>query len=620
MPSIKPQLRHTFRPAGAAAMLMTLALSASSFIASTAWAETPPWQDAPFTLMSGDQTIARALSGFAQTFGLELSIAEGVAGHLPAGSGRFAAQTPTEFLDRFCAVNGLVWYYHAGRLYISAISQRVSRPIGMRGISGATLKRTLADMGVLEAKFGWSELDDRGVVIVTGPPGYVDRIERTLDTFSEPLAEQELQVYRLRHASVEDRTISYREQSTTTPGVATILRNLVVGEGTLSSGASEVRELAGRLNPLTPMGSSREPGAASQGQDKVSAGSPNPGSLSSAVAPRQTGASTMRPSVQADPRLNAVIVRDRPQNAPIYKRLIELLDVPSELIEIEAIIVDINSSSVAELGVDWAARMGNVALTFGQPVEAARASSVGLSTGSAAGQAAVIPATGDFLMARIRALEGKGNARVVSRPSILTQDNLGALIDLSDTFYIQTVGERVANVTPVSVGVSLRVTPRVVHDGAQRSVQLVVDIEDGTVLESTIGALPTVRRSTIGTQALMRENEALVIGGFNAEQTSRARENVPLLGDLPMFGALFGKTLRRDEKRERLFLLVPRVVSGAAASRARVTGAAATVVQRVDEETAARRTSSTPAPVPVAVPAGPEPTPASPVQGVPVDR
>ena len=77
----------------------------------------------------------------------------------------------------------------------------------------------------------------------------------------------------------------------------------------------------------------------------------------------------------------------------------------------------------------------------------------------------VIPNVGEFLMARIQALEGNGDARIVSRPSVLTLDNLGALIDLSETFYIQTSGERVANVVPISVGVTLRVTPHIDRAG-----------------------------------------------------------------------------------------------------------------------------------------------------------
>jgi type III secretion protein C len=164
-------------------------------------------------------------------------------------------------------------------------------------------------------------------------------------------------------------------------------------------------------------------------------------------------------------------------------------------------------------------------------------------------------------MARIKLLEGKGNARIVSRPFILTQDNMGALIDLADTFYVQTTGERVATVTPISVGTTLRVTPRIVQVGGKRSIQLVVDIEDGSIQDTRIGTLPTVRRSVIGTQAVVGENESLLIGGLNSEQDTRQKDQVPVLGEIPGVGAFFSKTVASKQKSERMFLITPKIVT-----------------------------------------------------------
>ena len=153
----------------------------------------------------------------------------------------------------------------------------------------------------------------------------------------------------------------------------------------------------------------------------------------------------------------------------------------------------------------------------------------------------------------------------MSRPSILTMDNLGALIDLSDTFYIQSIGERVSSVVPVSVGVSLRVTPRIIDEGGRKSVQLTVDIEDGVIQEQTgqagvSSSLPRVRRSTIGTQAVMGEHESLLIGGFNSEQNVSGRQGIPGLASLPVLGALFSKKTASVGKQERMFLITPRIV------------------------------------------------------------
>jgi hypothetical protein len=77
-----------------------------------------------------------------------------------------------------------------------------------------------------------------------------------------------------------------------------------------------------------------------------------------------------------------------------------------------------------------------------------------------------------------------------------------------------------------------------------------------------VQSLPTVRRSTIGTQAVVFERESLLIGGFNSERTVKQNDAVPGLGNLPIFGALFRKDTSSVSRSERLFLITPRILSG----------------------------------------------------------
>ncbi len=162
----------------------------------------------------------------------------------------------------------------------------------------------------------------------------------------------------------------------------------------------------------------------------------------------------------------------------------------------------------------------------------------------------------------MRALESDGQANILSQPSILTADNLGAMIDLSDTFYIRTLGERVATVTPVTVGTSLRVTPRYIAAKGGRQVELAIDIEDGRVLqEYPIDGLPRVRKSSISTLAVVGDEQTLLIGGYNNRRDEEQVEKVPLLGDIPGLGFLFSSKSRAVQRRERLFLIRPRVVA-----------------------------------------------------------
>ncbi|HET8597428.1 MAG TPA: type III secretion system outer membrane ring subunit SctC [Castellaniella sp.] len=518
----------------------------------------PNWPAAAYSYYAQNESLQDVLRKFAGGFSLALEMAPGVSGTV---NGKFNTATPTEFMDRLGGVYGFNWFVYSGTLFVSPASAMVTRSVSAMGSSISALRDALLELGVLDPRFGWGELEDQGIALVSGPPAYVKLVQKMVAALPLGAGGQQVAVFRLKHASVNDRVVSYRDQSVVTPGLATVLRNLILGSGsganneTLSAVAAPLRD-----NPPVFAGSAGdaggEPAAGGAAEAPGSAGAP-------AREPRRrTGLRFREPTVQADPRLNAIIVQDIPDRIPIYRQLIEQLDVPSTLIEIEAMIVDVNSDNISELGVTWGAQAGKT--TFGYS-DFGLSPSNGLPLDSAA---SLSPGTiglsvSNVLAARLHALETQGAANILSQPSILTADNMGALIDLSDTFYIQTTGERVATVTPVTVGTSLRVTPRYIEgSGDRRRVELTVDIEDGRIQdERKIGTLPTVRKSSISTLAIVGDGQTLLVGGYNSSQDSQQVDKVPVLGDIPLLGALFSNKSKTRQRRERLFLLRPRVVS-----------------------------------------------------------
>ncbi len=516
----------------------------------------PPWPDAKFTHLADRQELVDVLGSFARSFGLQLSLSDAVIAHKEKVTGKFYTATPTEFLNQLSASYGLQWFYYSGMLYVCRNFESSTRSVSPQGISLQEFRKALIDLGVVEAKFGWGELPDRGVAMVSGPPAYVDLVAWAVATLPLPQPAQQIRVFRLKHAQVNDRVISYRDQQITTAGVATILRNLVTGQG--GTGGTNLTNLPQLAAIAAPM---REIAPAPVVDDGRGGPGTNPSSASGQQSGPRPQNQPLRPVIQADSRLNALIIKDIPPHMPAYEELIKLLDVPTKLIEIEAVIVDVNSSNVADLGIDWGARAGSVAGGFGRPATTPDNITGTIIYGRDVNPTTVIPNAGNFLMARVRALEGKGSARIVSRPSVLTVDNLGALIDLSETLYVQSIGERVATVVPISVGTTLKVTPHIIDTANGQAVHLVVDIEDGAIQDTSSQTLPRVRRSTIGTQAVMNVRESLLIGGFNAESDIRATDKVPGLSDLPALGAFFKKKSTKIEKRERLFLITPKILS-----------------------------------------------------------
>jgi type III secretion protein C len=547
-----------------AACLLALGLATSG----PSLAGPPPWPDAAFSYYAEGQPLAKVLGEFAASFNLTLKMSAPLT---DAVTGRFNVKSPTEFIDRMSGTYGLQWFTHAGVLHISRSQDLVVKSIPSTSLSaGANIRQVLGSLGVLEPRFGWGELPEQGVVVVSGPPAYVQLLETTLAAMPSAPGGQQVRVFRLKHASVDDRVIAYRDREITTPGVANILRNLVLG-ATPGTGQRTVAlaNMSAVSNASLEAGASTS--AASSGTSSAAAAMPpaNAGGSRSAQAQSAAAAagvnvspaSRTRPSIQADPRINAVIVQDAPERMSMYEQLIAQLDVPTPLIEIEALIIDVNTSRLDELGINWGATARNrgVAVGFGNVTDQLSANTLSLAAsvrGAGVTPSSMVVNGADYLVARLRLLEQQGDASIQARPSILTTENLGAVIDLSETQYLQTTSERTALVTPITAGTTLRVTPRVVNDPQGASIRLSVDIEDGQIQSNTItGGMPSVRRGTVSTEASVKQDESLLIGGYNSIQTVKGTDKVPLLGDIPFLRGLFSSRSDSVQRRERLFLI-----------------------------------------------------------------
>jgi len=521
-----------------------------------------PWQEVSYSYYADNQRAARVLQDFAGSFGLTLDMNTDIG---TRANGRYNATSPTEFLNRFTGSLGLTWFVYAGTLHVSRSADTITRSLSIQNANVSAIRTALGDLGLIDTRFGWGELPDQGVVMVSGPPAYVELIEKTIATLprNTSASGQQMVVYKLQHAEVNDRQIQFRDTQVTIPGVASILRNLLQRD----SGNTKPVGMSMQSNrplpaPIAPLNSL---GGPEVGKSIVAGNAPDSAvTAGKAEVDTSTRSGGARASIEAYSYLNAVVVHDYPWRFPLYEALIKQLDVPTALIEIEAVILDVKKSSVQELGVSWGGRLGGVAAGQGAVTSTAATGTVSVVAGAigSINPSTIVADAGNYLSSRIKALEQTGDAVVQSSPSILTVENVGAVLDLSQTFYVQTVGDHVANVTPVSAGTILRVTPRLIERNGSRAIQMAIDIQDGQlVFPDGQNVLPTVANSTISTQAIVGEGESLLIGGYNTDTTSADRNRVPGLGRLPIIGALFGTTRDEVSKRERMFLIRPRLIA-----------------------------------------------------------
>ncbi len=496
------------------------------------------WKQTAYAYDAHNTPLRQALKEFANTFGVRANV-ESVEGVL---NGRFRADNAQDYLERLALEYNFQWFLYNGTLYVSSIEEYTSANIAVSEDAIGDLKGALGQVGLLDERFGWGELPDEGMVMVSGPKKYIGFIRTAVKSNNKHSDEKrnkdkdkdkdEVMVFPLVYASVTDRQIQYRNQSVLLPGVVTILSEL------LSKGNG---------GPTAYLESMAD-GARQRVAEKVEG---DQGMYNTEPVEEKTAVTSNK--ISADVRNNAVLIFDKPEKRHIYERLIAKLDVPRNLVEIDAVIFDIDRSKISDLGVQWEVN--------GDGVDASVDPTGGIPFLGGGSAATIVISDFRRFLTRIRALESNGSATLVASPSILTIENQPAVIDFNDTSYITVTGERVAQVQEVTAGTSLRVVPRVIHRGEEdKLIQLSVDIEDGKLSETNNAESPTVSRGTISTQAVISASRSLVVGGFHVAKDGDQEQKVPVLGDIPVLGKLFKFKSKAHSKRERLFIISPRLM------------------------------------------------------------
>lgn len=477
------------------------------------------WVPMPYSYVAEGESLRDVLVNFGANYEVSVVVSDKVNDQV---NGQFEHDEPLAFLQQLASLYNLVWYYDGNVLYVFKNSEVQSRLINLEQTGAAELKQALQRAGIWEPRFGWRPDADNRLVYVSGPPRYLELIEQTAVALeqqtqlrSEKTGPLAIEIFPLKYASATDRSIQYRDTDVEAPGLATILARLLSDAG--------VQMVNGEGN--------KKGAAVTSGQAIV----------------------------QADPSLNAVIVRDTPERMAMYGKLIAALDKPAARIEVALSIIDINAEDLSQLGVDW--RVGIRTGSNQQVIIKTTGDRKGIEGAAALGS--LVDSKGlDYLLARVNLLENEGNAQVVSRPTLLTQENTQAVIDHSETYYVKISGERVAELQGITYGTMLRMTPRVIQMGDKPEISLSLHIEDGSQKPNGTGAdgLPTIQRTVVDTIARVGHGQSLLIGGIYRDEMSENLSKVPFLGDIPYLGALFRSKDTQTRRSVRLFIIEPRLI------------------------------------------------------------
>ncbi|WP_016703587.1 type II secretion system secretin GspD [Pseudomonas chlororaphis] len=280
--------------------------------------------------------------------------------------------------------------------------------------------------------------------------------------------------------------------------------------------------------------------------------------------------------VSADESQNALVLMADPAQLSMLDKVITQLDQPRAQVLVEAAIVEVSGDINEALGVQWAARAGNVA-------GGTNFSGTGLSIGTLLGNGkdknitlpdgAIIGIGTSNFGALVTALSSDSKNNLLSTPSLLTLDNEAAEILVGQNVPFQTgsyttdtagASNPFTTVERQDVGVTLKVTP---HINEGNTLRLKVEQESSELASAPPGITTSdviTNKRSVKSTILADDGQIIVLGGLIKDNVKTQVSKVPVLGSIPLLGRLFTSTKDVTEKTNLMVFLRPTLVRGSA--------------------------------------------------------
>jgi len=304
------------------------------------------------------------------------------------------------------------------------------------------------------------------------------------------------------------------------------------------------------------------------------------------VVPTVKNFLTQRGDVISDDRTNALIIQDIPSVMPAIDRLLTQLDRKTQEVEIEARVVAATRSFARDIGTqlgfgwgDGKTAIGGASAVGTSPTTVGGLTPGYITAGSSTGGGSQIPLFSNFPVTsptsgltfvnasnnvRIDAIltmaESRGLLKILSRPRVVTQNNIQALVRQGVRVPIVTQAQLGGppTVTYVDAFLRLTVVPQITSEG---TIFLNVDVENTTPdFGRTVQGNPTLITQQATTQVLVTDGGTVVIGGVIQTQNSVNVQQVPLLGSIPYLGNLFKRQSVSTSNQELIFFITPRII------------------------------------------------------------
>jgi type IV pilus secretin PilQ/predicted competence protein len=290
-----------------------------------------------------------------------------------------------------------------------------------------------------------------------------------------------------------------------------------------------------------------------------------------------------RGGILQDVRTNTLIISEIPDKIVEMKKLIEVLDTANPQVSIEARIVETNANFIESFGIQWGynfiadASHGNqTTLKFPNSISSYGTQYQSDSSpliGPLGGYAVNLPATGAtsgtvFSLGNIAntlrldmalsAMQSKGQGRIISAPKTTTQNNMEATIMQGKQIPVQTIQNNTVTVVYRPAALELKVTPQITADG---TVVTQLEINNNSAdFANLVNGIPPITTQSIETTVMVADGGTIVIGGMYKVEKTTTKQGIPVLSKIPILGNLFKNSAKRNEQKELLIFITPRII------------------------------------------------------------
>jgi len=282
--------------------------------------------------------------------------------------------------------------------------------------------------------------------------------------------------------------------------------------------------------------------------------------------------------VLADERTNSLIIKENPEVIDKLEELIEELDKPTPQIYIQAAIAEISLTKNNEAGLEWLWKDPNLASStdrVGTRFDLRQTKSGG-SEGQGQsqytdgegnpfpfalpiGQGLGIGIVNVHIDAVLRSIQTDYNLNILSRPHLVTLDNQEASIEVGDQIPYKVLSQYgITSYEFKSATVKLLIKPHINNDST-----ITIEIKPNADFQNgqTPDGVPIIATRKASTKVKVGNGKTIIIGGLMRDSEVQTISKVPILGSIPLLGALFRSKINKKEKTELVIFITPRIMS-----------------------------------------------------------